>query len=303
MGDLRLRIRGPWSLASVADEGGGLDLAFPVEGSWRTVGARVHEHDGLPALTVTHNPGRLHHDTVRDQVERILSVDVDGSGLAAVGDRDEVAGALLRRYPGRRPVGFCSPYEAAAWALLTHRVRMSQAAAVRDRLAGELGEEVDRGDGRSQHASPTPERLADLQPVRGLSEQKVQHLRGLGRAAAAGELDAAALRALPTDQALHHLQRLPGVGPFSAELVLVRGAGAPDVFPRAETRLHGAMAGLYDVDVDADDRDALQRLADTWRPYRCWVAVLLRTWREDVNGEIAAGRRAHHLPGEVAADV
>ena len=58
------------------------------------------------------------------------------------------------------------------------------------------------------------------------------------------------------------------------------------------------MAALYDV--DAEDLDALQRLAEPWRPYRSWVAVLLRTWREEVTGEVAAGRRADALPKRVA---
>jgi 3-methyladenine DNA glycosylase/8-oxoguanine DNA glycosylase len=39
-------------------------------------------------------------------------------------------------------------------------------------------------------------------------------------------------------EALAHLQRLPGIGPFSAQLILIRGAGHPDVFPSDERRLH-----------------------------------------------------------------
>jgi hypothetical protein len=37
---------------------------------------------------------------VRPQVERILALDVDGSGFPAVGERDPVVGELQRRYPG-----------------------------------------------------------------------------------------------------------------------------------------------------------------------------------------------------------
>jgi DNA-3-methyladenine glycosylase II len=53
-------------------------------------------------------------EAVRDQVARILSLDVDGSGFPAVGRRDPVVGGLQARWPGLRPVGFFSPYEAAA---------------------------------------------------------------------------------------------------------------------------------------------------------------------------------------------
>jgi hypothetical protein len=54
---------------------------------------------------------------VREQVARILSLDVDGTGFPEVGRRDPVVGGLQARWPGLRPVGFFSPYEAGAWAL------------------------------------------------------------------------------------------------------------------------------------------------------------------------------------------
>src|SRR5580704_15597610 len=82
-----------------------LELAFPVEGSWRTAGVRVRQDPaGVTAEVV--GPGA--------PGERILSLDVDGSGFPAVGERDPVVGEAQRRYPGLRPVGFWSPYEAGA---------------------------------------------------------------------------------------------------------------------------------------------------------------------------------------------
>ena len=78
---------------------------------------------------------------------------------------------------------------------------------------------------------------------------------------------------------MEELQELPGIGPFSAELILLRGAGHPDVFPRQERRLHLAMAAAYDL---ADPTiDELVAIADSWRPYRTWSAFLLRArWEE-----------------------
>jgi 3-methyladenine DNA glycosylase/8-oxoguanine DNA glycosylase len=58
----------------------------------------------------------------------------------------------------------------------------------------------------------------------------------------------------------------------------VRGAGAPDVFPVAEPRLHDSMASLYGL---ADPTvDGLAAVAARWSPYRSWVSVLIRTDRE-----------------------
>ncbi len=287
----RMRARGPFSLTAAArftegfpaGQGGGdrarLDLAFPAEGSWATVGVRVTEdRDGLLGEIVA-NPGRLPRTDIQRQVERILSLDTDGTTFPDVGRRDPVVRDLQARYPGLRPIQFHSPYEAAAWTIIGHRIRMTQAAAIKNRLAEELGDRVDFGD-RTLPAFPAPERLASLVPPQGLTAVKVDQLRALGRAAAGGLLDADLLRGQHREQALAHLRTLPGVGPFSAELILLRGAGDPDAFPAHEKRLHRAMATAYDLGPNPDV-ETLAAVAERWRPFRMWVALLLRAAQAD----------------------
>jgi DNA-3-methyladenine glycosylase II len=82
---------------------------------------------------------------------------------------------------------------------------------------------------------------------------------------------------------LHQLQQLPGIGPFSAQLILVRGAGHPDVFPANEERLHSEMREVYGM--PGASAAELAKLAERWRPYRSWVALLLRSHREVRAGE------------------
>jgi len=109
----------------------------------------------------------------------------------------------------------------------------------------------------------------------GLPGEKLLRLRGLAEAALEGDLDADRLRALDPDQALAELRRLRGLGPFSAELVLIRGAGAPDVLPLAEPRLRRAVVDAYGLERPPTDVE-LEELAERWRPFRSWVAFLLR---------------------------
>lgn len=223
-----------------------LELAFAVEGSWRTVGVRVRQDPaGVTAEIVSPEaPSRGLVAEVRPQVERILSLDVDGSGFSAVGERDPVVGEVQRRYPGLRPVGFWSPYEAAAWTVIGHRIRITQAAAVKARMAKELGEPVSFG-GRVVYAFPSPERLAKLGMFPGLAGRKPEWLRSLAHAALDGQLDAARLRAMPHEEAMADLKKLPGIGDFSAGLILLRGAGDPDAVPGQEPRLARAVALAY----------------------------------------------------------
>lgn len=209
---------------------------------------------------------------------------MDGSGFAALGRGDPVVRALQRRFAGLRPVLFFTPYEAAAWAVIGHRIRIPQAATIKQRLAAELGE---RG------AFPGPDELATLTaPQRGLTDRKVDQLRAVAGAALDGRLSRDRLRAMAPEDAARELQLLPGVGPFSAELILIRGVGDADALPRHELRLARAARDAYDVPGDAD----VEPIAERWRPYRAWVALLLRAWREAETHEIATGRASGTRP-------
>jgi DNA-3-methyladenine glycosylase II len=257
-----------------------LELAFAVEGSWETVGVRVRQ-DGADVTAEVVSPESPRAElmtSVQAQVERILSLDVDGSGFPAVGERDPVVAGLQQRYPGLRPVGFWSPYEAAAWTIIGHRIRVGQAAAIKARMARELGEPVALGD-RMVHAFPAPARLASLDSFPGLAGRKPEWLRSLAMATLDGQLDAARLRGLPRETALKELKKLPGIGDFSAELILLRGAGDPDAVAYHEPRLALAVADAYGLPGPATP-EQLAEISENWRPYRTWVTLLLRTQQE-----------------------
>lgn len=113
---------------------------------------------------------------------------------------------------------------------------------------------------------------------RGLPAVKVDRLRSVAKAALEGLLDPDRLRDQPAEAASVELQTIDGIGPFSAELILVRGAGAPDVFPTNEKRLHTAMRRRYDKP-DATAKD-LEAIAEQWAPYRSWVSFQLRAAAE-----------------------
>ena len=236
---------------------------------------RVH-----PAPRRESGPSRRRYtgrEAARAQIARILSLDVDATAFRALADTDPVVADLQAEFPGLRPVLFHSPYEAAAWTIIGNRLRRSQAAHIKARLAEEHGQAVEAA-GRKLHAFPTPSVLRHVDHVPSLTDTKIERLHALADAALDGRLDATRLRAQPAEFARTDLKELPGIGPFSAELILIRGAGHPDVFPANEPRVHKAMATAYGLDATtAANTTRLAAIADAWRPYRSWVALLLRT--------------------------
>jgi len=265
-------------------EAGHFHLAFVADGNSAVAGVCIRAEGGAVVVEVVRE---AEPEVVRDQVARILSLDVDGRGFPVVGQRDPVIGHLQRRYPGLRPVLFYSPFEAAAWAVIGQRIRITQTARIKARMAEELGPAVTI-HGETLHAFPGPTRLADLDTYPGLPAVKLERLRALGYAAVTGLLDAGRLRASPPAAALAQLKELPGVGDFSAELILLRGAGEPDYLPTAEPRLGNAVAHAYGLDQPPSAADLAAR-ASAWHPYRTWVVLLLLTILEDETHEISRG--------------
>jgi DNA-3-methyladenine glycosylase II len=247
-------------------------LAFAVDGFAEHAGVLLRERaDGTVEGTVS---GASDLDAVRGQVARILSLDHDGEAWLAVGERDPIIGRLQREHPGVRPVLFHSPYEAAAWSIVSARRPARQAAEVRRRLSEQLGATFDVG-GVAMSAFPLPQRLLDaLEPGPGLPDEKVARLRVVAEAAIAGQLDAARLRAMEPAAAMADLQTLRGIGPFYAALILIRSSGVADV-PTPEARVRESAARAYGLD-ELPDGDAFLELSERWRPFRTWATVLLR---------------------------
>lgn len=276
----------PAARKDAAAHPGELRLAFPVAPSWRPVGVLLRQPapGGPVRAAIQADPSDVDH--AESAVRRILSLDVSGSAFPDVGARDPVVGELQRRYPGLRPVAFYSPYEAACYAIIGHRVRMTQAATIKHQLAVRLGSSVDV-HGQTLPTFPSPEVLRAQPRVPMVSELKSDRLKAIASAAVEGRLEPSSLRSVPAEEALARLKELPGVGDFSAELVLLRGAGHPDVFPESEVRLHEEMRRAYGV----VSKGELREVAEGWAPYRTWVALLLRARREEETGEIALGQR------------
>ncbi len=275
-------VLGPWSLrtsrafwegfspSALSDQraGDGIRTVFRVESDWSRAEVELTQRDHLATINMA-GDGDL--EAAADQVRRFLALDVDARGWPDVAGRDPVIAAAQDQLPGLRPCGFHSAYEAAAWSVLSQRIRIGQAT----RLRGEL---VDHHGEGGAFPAPAVLRALDLD----LPGRKTEYLHAIADAALDGRLDGNALRAVDPDHAIRSVQQIKGLGPFAAELVVLRGANAPDVPPRHEPHLEAEIIQRYGTD------RTLAEISDTWRPYRTWAAVHLRALRE---------QRTHKIDG------
>ncbi len=154
--------QGPFSLTEAATFGFGqrsdvgwdgvMRLAFCVDGYVDQVGVEVRQDDAGAVHCTIIGDGDL--AAIRRQVARVLSLDHDGREFTKIAERDAVIARLQQAAPGLRPPLFYSPYEAAAWSVLSARRPAKQMMAVRQRAgfvrAAGHGQAGRGGPGRHQ---------------------------------------------------------------------------------------------------------------------------------------------------------
>ena len=109
------------------------------------------------------------------------------------------------------------------------------------------------GDGADLELTHDCELFAGALRACGLSAQRAQTLWSLAQAIASKELTAASLASCPSAEAAARLRQVKGIGPWSANLILLRGLGRLDVFPPGDV---GVARGLGAIFADGSDADS-----------------------------------------------
>jgi AraC family transcriptional regulator of adaptative response / DNA-3-methyladenine glycosylase II len=222
--------------------------------------------DGSPAVVA-----RLRLAELRDlgpavtRVRRMLDLDADPVAVDAALSGDRALAGLVAGAPGRRVPASPDAAELAVRAVLGQQVSVAGARTLTSRLLAVAGTPLAEPVGTLTHAFPRPAALAeaDLAGV-GLTGARRRSVGALAGALADGSvsLDPGADR----EEAEQALRALPGVGPWTAALVALRGLGDPDVWLPGDLALRRSLATLGSSDADAAAR---------FRPWRSYAVLHL----------------------------
>lgn len=201
---------------------------------------------------------------------KLLDLDADPLGYAAVLGEDDALAPLVAANPGLRAPGTVDGAESAIRAVIGQQISLEAARTTAARLTTRYGSALDPPDGSITHAFPSPDALATarLDGI-GLPESRRATLRELARRLASGELvlDGGADRAVVR----RRLLEIPGVGAWTATYISLRALGDPDAFPAGDLGLRRAASKLGLPDSPA----ALAARSEPWRPWRAYAAHYL----------------------------
>ena len=200
-------------------------------------------------------------------VAHLLDLDADVAAVAAVLGSDPALAPLVAARPGLRAPGAIDAFETVVRTVIGQQISVSGARTVTGQVVAAYGRPV--GDG--WRAFPTPQALAAADPqTLPMPRARGRSVVAVARAFADGAIPLGAIPpgATPLDPARDRqaaraaLLALPGVGPWTADYVLMRVTHAPDVLLASDLVVRRA-AGELGVDL-SDGRPG-------WAPWRSYA--------------------------------
>ena len=230
------------------------------------------------------------------QCRWLLDLDADPARIDGHLARDPGLAPLVAAGPGRRVPRCTDGPELAVRAVLGQQISTAAARTLAARLTAEFGEPVTDPDGGLTHLFPTP---ASLRKARLAGPAS----RGRTLAALTGALASGQLTVDPggdVAQARAALAQLPGIGPWTTEIIAMRALGDPDAFPASDLGVRRAAEALRMPATPG----ALTRHSRAWSPWRAYAVQYLwsvlphaiNAWPpaagREAAGRTAAGRTA-----------
>lgn len=201
--------------------------------------------------------------TAVQRLRRQLDLDADPTAVDGALSEHRGIGELVARTPGRRASASVDPVQTALRAVIGQQVSLAGARTVTGRLVAALGEPLDAvlADGTDlTHAFPTVERLATApDALFAMPTARRDTVRRL--AAAVIDSDVVLDVGVEHGDARSSLLALKGIGPWTADYVLMRGLGHPDVFLGTDLV---AVNALDSLGLSVDD-------ASAWAPWRTYA--------------------------------
>jgi len=254
---VRLLQRRPRNPVDRWEEGAWLRLLDRREGPL-AIAVRQTAPDALELRFPGRRPADREAREVAALVRRTLGLDVDLAPFRRAARKDP---RIARLMLGVRPPRFTSLFEAILGVVPFQQLSLDAGVTLFARVVERYGpcEEI---DSVRLYAAPRPQAIAEASfdelRALGLSGAKVRALQRAATAILEGRIGDEAIEELPTPEARTLLRKLPGIGPWSADLVLLRGFGRLDAFPPGDV---GVARGLTDFLGAPPSRELLDAFA------------------------------------------
>ncbi len=197
-----------------------------------------------------------------------------------IAQQDPLLGASVQCYRGLQIFALPDLFEALCWSIIGQQVNISFAYTLKNRFVEAFGSFI-LWQGEKHWLFPLPALIAklattDLTPLK-LSRAKAGYLIGIAQAMTQGELNKEALlHEADTSAMAKRLMQFKGIGPWTADYVLMKGLLQPDVFLLGDAGVKNAVKTILGRSAKPDEKE-LRAMSLAWQGWEAYATLYL--WR------------------------
>ncbi len=202
------------------------------------------------------------------RVKHLFDLGAVPDAVSALLSQDPLLAGAVRRLPGLRVAGAFDGFELAVRAVLGQQVSVKAATTLAGRWAQAFGAAIATPFPQLNRLSPSVQRTAEAREddigALGVVGNRARCMIALAQAVL--ERRVALNYAANVEQQIEALERLPGIGPWTAQYIAMRALHWPDAFPGGDLMLiRAAKMG----------KKELHARAEAWRPWRAYATHYL----------------------------
>lgn len=214
----------------------------------------------------------------KQTVSGLLNIDLDLKPFYEHAKKDEVLAHIVHRLRGLKIPTTPNVFEALIDSITEQQISLNVAHVLETKLVKAFGKTL-RLDGEEYYAYPTPRELASVKPEQlrrcGLSQKKAEYVNEVSKMIADGKLDLEGFKRYDDAQKIiSELDKIRGIGVWTAELTIARGMGKLDVVPADDLGLRRIISHHYCHDKKISGTEA-RKVAEKWGKWKGLAAFYL----------------------------
>ncbi|RAP04820.1 DNA-3-methyladenine glycosylase II [Bacillus subtilis] len=174
-----------------------------------------------------------------------------------------------RKFYGLRVIGIPDLFEALCWGVLGQQINLAFAYSLKKQFVEAFGDSIE-WNGKKYWVFPPYERIARLTPTDladiKMTVKKSEYIIGIARLMASGELSREKLMKMNFKDAEKNLIKIRGIGPWTANYVLMRCLRFPTAFPIDDVCLIRSIKILRNMN-RKPTKDEILEISFSWKKW------------------------------------
>ncbi|MBU8593987.1 DNA-3-methyladenine glycosidase II [Bacillus subtilis] len=184
-----------------------------------------------------------------------------------------------RKFYGLRVIGIPNLFEALCWGVLGQQINLAFAYSLKKQFVEAFGDSIEWND-KKYWVFPPYERIARLTPTDladiKMTVKKSEYIIEIARLMASGELSREKLMKMNFKDAEKNLIKIRGIGPWTANYVLMRCLRFPTAFPIDDVCLIRSIKILRNMN-RKPTKDEILEISFSWKKWESYATFYL--WR------------------------